>query len=188
MWHLDREALSLNEMCGTTLNRRPICLAVVDASLYRPEVQVKAETTAAAATVPGTPSSTRGRIATVGRVTIEKADDDTATASISSVFQATAHQKKAKKRKATVVEEEQQDDAPEEPPVGRKRITLLSSDKKKLKKSKASGFTETTITPPPAAAAKGKKTKRATPEEANDDANVMAKKSKKSKSRLQENI
>lgn len=184
-------------MCGTTLNRRPICLAVVDASLYRPEIEVKAEPSAEA--VSSGSSARKGdsarRMVTAGRVTIENDEDDTPSTSTVSLLQATAP-RKSKKRKSKVVQPESDpesedqghdddDDEPTPPKQSRKnRISLLSSDKKKLHKSKPSGFLETSM----GSTTPKSNNKKRSNVDVNDDAErtpVQPKKSKKDKKNAQ---
>lgn len=182
---MDRDDLSLSEMCGTTLNRRPICLAVVDASLYRPEVEVKAEPSAA--TSSSLPKETSGpRMVTAGRVTIENEEDNTPPTPTVSLFKATAPKKSSKKRKSTAVVDDSDDDdhVQPSPPKQSKsnRNSLLSSDKKKLKKkSNSSGFLETSIAE--STSPQGKKNKRsnATADNDTEEHPVLVKKPKKTK-------
>lgn len=123
LWRLDADACTLQQLCSTQLARRPICLTLADASLYRKAVPVKAEQRKTGSEVDvdddddedadeeqvrRAAAAPARRIVSLGRVTIETEGDDEVAPTV-SVLQA-PKAKKGKKRPSVVAAEPEEEE------------------------------------------------------------------------------
>lgn len=163
LWQLDADACTLHLLCTAPLNRRPICLAVADSSVYRKPVPVKPEQCADALANDAVPAAPAARkIISLGRVTIETEGGDDEETNLVSVLQMPMANK-AKKPKKRVVEEadeeieNEDDNTTTTPPPSKKankpknRTSIVAVEPQpapKLngkRKSGSSGFVETPV-------------------------------------------